>query len=81
MQTALISNKSISGATDLLPSLIRLEQHEKLFLIQFLAAELSRHNQSFSISEQVYPIWSPVDSFGAAETMLQALRANRAEKS
>lgn len=79
MSSAANSTASISNATQLLPALRALEQHEKLYIIQFLAAELSRQQREFSLPEGVYPVWSPYDSYEAAEDMLQAIK-NRQSK-
>jgi len=40
----------------LLPMLRRLQQHEQLFIIQFLVAEISRQQQGFVMPEGVYPV-------------------------
>jgi hypothetical protein len=80
MQTSINLGSAISGATDLLPFLRPLQNHEKLFLIQFLVADLSRQQQSFILPDEVYPIWSPHDSYDAAEIMLQALATSKDTK-
>lgn len=74
MSSAANTTASISNATQLLPALRALEQHEKLYIIQFLAAELSRQQREFSLPEGVYPVWSPYDSYEAAEVLLQAIK-------
>ncbi|MCW5923931.1 MAG: hypothetical protein KIS77_16435 [Saprospiraceae bacterium] len=79
MSSAANSTVSISNATQLLPALRALEPHEKLYIIQFLAAELSRQQHEFSLPEEVYPVWSPYDSYEAAAEMLQAIK-NRQSK-
>jgi hypothetical protein len=50
MQTAANATASISNATQLLPALRALQHHEKLYIIQFLAAELNRQQQEFLFS-------------------------------
>lgn len=77
MQPAASTTASISNATLLLPALKALQHHEKLFVIQFLAAELSRQQHEFLLSDVVYPVWSPYDSYEAAEVLLQALKNNQ----
>jgi hypothetical protein len=79
MSSAANPTASISNATQLLPALRALEQHEKLYLIQFLAAELSRQQHEFVLPEGVYPIWSQYDSYEAAEAMLQAIKEKQAK--
>ena len=68
------TSHAVANATALLPMLRRLEQHEKLYLIQFLVAELSRQQQGFFLPETVFAVWSPYDAFDAAETMMQAIK-------
>lgn len=72
--TAVQSTNTVSGATQLLPMLRLLQNHEKLFVIQFLVAEMSRQQQGFVLPEGIYPVWSPYDSYEAAEVMLQAIK-------
>ena len=69
---------AFSGATNaLLPSLQALKNTEKLFLIQFLAGELSREEQVFPMSPlETYYVWSPYDSVEAAQGLLKFIENN-----
>ena len=78
MSSAANSTASISNATRLLPALRALEQHEKLYIIQFLAAELNSE-RLLIVPDGEYPVWSPYDSYEAAETMLQAIKDKRSK--
>ncbi len=78
MQASSNTVNAVSTAVQLLPALKSLQNHEKLFVIQFLVAELSRTDQGFVISDEVYPVWSPYESYEAAEVMLQALHNREA---
>lgn len=64
---------TLPDATQLLPILRLLPNNEKLFVIQFLVAEMTRQEQGFLMPEDVYPVWSPYDSHEAAAIMLQAI--------
>jgi hypothetical protein len=77
--TAVQNINALSDATQLLPLLRSLQQHEKLFVIQFLVAEMSRQQQGFVLPEGVYPVWSPYDSYEAADLMLQAIQNRQAQ--
>jgi hypothetical protein len=77
--TATMPNPLVfSGATtSLLPLLRELKNAEKLFLIQFLAGELSREEQSFPMSPlETYYVWSPYDSVEAAQGLLEFIQNN-----
>jgi hypothetical protein len=76
MQTALATAPPISKATILLPTLSALDNREKLFIVQFLIAELSREENSLITPSKSYPVWSPIGAFSAAETLLQLLEKN-----
>jgi len=73
------STHAVPNTIELLPMLRRLQQHEQLFIIQFLVAEISRQQQGFVMPEGVYPVWSPYDSCEAAEVMLQAIKNRKLE--
>lgn len=64
---------------DILPNVQQLSRSEKLRLIQLLAEDLSRSEQSLLPANQSYPVWSPTQAFSAAETMLQMLKAEQGE--
>jgi hypothetical protein len=65
---------------DILPNIQSLSRVEKLRLIQLLAQELAEEEgRSLIPANQSYPVWSPDRAFAAAETMLQALRAEKGQ--
>jgi hypothetical protein len=59
---------------DVLPTVRSLTRADQLRLIQMVAQELAE-NEPASLVEpnQVYPVWSPHDSFEAAATLLRVL--------
>ncbi len=61
---------------DLLPALTELDRVDKLRAMQFLISELAKEEQLQSGSDLNYPIWSPFDSFQAAQTLLDALQTD-----
>jgi hypothetical protein len=66
--------------TQILPDIQSLSRLEKLRLIQLLAQELAEGEVAALIPpNQSYPVWSPDQAFSAAETMLQALHAEKGQ--
>lgn len=65
--------------TELLPVLQELPKADKLRLIQFLVFELAK-DEGINLFEsgQSYPIWTPHNAFGAANTLLNALQEDKA---
>lgn len=59
--------------TQIVPLLRQLNRPEKLYVIQLLASELAQDEKEWLTPGQEYPVWSPFDAFGAAQTMLAAL--------
>lgn len=59
--------------SNLLPHLADLDRHEKLFLIQFLASELSQEEGMLLVANNAYPVWSPVDAHDAASVLKNLL--------
>ena len=58
----------------LLPSLKELNRSEKLHVIEYLLEELNpRKNLGFH-PNLAYPVWSPFNSFEAANIMLELLK-------
>ncbi len=62
---------------ELLPTLRELDRSDKLRAMQFLVSELAREENALLNVGESYPIWSPYNSFGAANTILDALKENR----
>ncbi|MCI0617629.1 hypothetical protein L0244_32035 [bacterium] len=60
--------------TELLPELQTLNRADKLRVMQFLVLELAKEEDSLLKSGMPYPVWSPYDAFGAANTLLSLLK-------
>ena len=62
---------------ELLNTLQSLNRVDRLYVIQVLVSELAQQESDLIKQEQSYPIWSPYDAFEAANTMLEALQADK----
>jgi hypothetical protein len=62
--------------TEILPSLRKLSDQEKIKAIQFLAAELAKdaQNSAFLGDGKTYEVWSPYDAFSAEKTLTNMLQ-------
>lgn len=58
---------------ELLPTLRDLNRVDKLRAVQFLVSELPREEEAFLEQNKDYPVWSPYDSFEAANTLMVAM--------
>lgn len=56
-------------AAELLPTLKALNHTEKIRAIQFLANEVAREEEVFFEEGKTYEVWSPFESFEAAEQL------------
>lgn len=66
---------------EMLPEIRTLSRSEKLRLIQILAAELAANEGDVTlVAGQTYPVWSPDTAFAAADTLLEALRAEHGSR-
>jgi hypothetical protein len=62
--------------TELMPVLQTLSRADKLRVIQFLAQDLARAEDSSPLEAgKSYPVWSPYDAFDAAVTLAKLLEA------
>ena len=62
---------------EMLPDIQSLPRADKLRLIQLLAQDLvEAEGPPALVSGHSYPVWSPDEAFTAADTLLQALRAD-----
>ncbi len=59
--------------TALLPLLQKLQWQEKVTLIQILAAELAGQDSTLLVSNQSYPVWTPLDAYEASDVLTQLL--------
>jgi hypothetical protein len=63
---------------EMMPSVRALSRIEKLQLIQMLAEDLARAEESTClIPGQSYPIWSPDQAYQAAEVLLKELESEK----
>ncbi|MDB9308423.1 hypothetical protein PN471_07180 [Aphanizomenon sp. CS-733/32] len=62
--------------TEILPSLRKLSDQEKIKAIQFLAVELAKdaQNSAFLEDGKTYEVWSPYDAFSAEKTLTDMLQ-------
>ncbi|MBI5829350.1 MAG: hypothetical protein HZB20_07370 [Chloroflexi bacterium] len=61
--------------TEILPNLQKLERADKLRAIQYLIVELAKEDGvSLLLPQVTYPIWTPLNSFKAADSLLKVLR-------
>lgn len=61
------------SVAELLPTLKELDRTDKLRVMQFLMSELGSKEEALVVPGGEYPIWSPYDSYDAAEKMLGVL--------
>lgn len=58
---------------EMLPEVQSLSRLDKIRLIQFLARELERDDDTLIEPGRSYPVWSPETAYPAAAALLQAL--------
>ncbi len=67
------------GLEELLPTLQTLPRADKLRIVQYLVSELAKEKGiTLFEGDKNYPIWTPYNSFEAADTLLNALEAAEA---
>ena len=66
-------------SAELLNSVRKLNRADKLYVMQVLISELAQEESDLLKPDQSYPVWSPYDAFEAANTMLDVLRAAKAQ--
>jgi hypothetical protein len=59
---------------ELMPSLRELNRADKFRAMQFLVNELAREEETLLKAGAEYPVWSPYDSYEAADALLDALK-------
>jgi hypothetical protein len=62
--------------TELLTDLKQLDRADKLRVMQFLLLEIATDEGALMKSGLTYPVWSPYDSYKAAQEMLAILQAD-----
>jgi hypothetical protein len=68
--------------TDILPSLQKLSHFEKVKVIQFLATELTKDEQTSDLLEdgKTYEVWSPYNAFSAEKVLTDMLQQHLLQK-
>jgi hypothetical protein len=63
--------------TELFPTVKQLPRADKLRLMQFLVVELAQEEGIALLTAGAeYPIWTPLNAFGAAETLRKMLEVH-----
>ncbi|MEM9219149.1 MAG: hypothetical protein AAGD25_33045 [Cyanobacteria bacterium P01_F01_bin.150] len=66
--------------TELFPPLKQLSRGDKLRVMQFLIAELAKEEDAPTLHDgAVYPVWTPLNSHGAAHALGQLLESAQSE--
>ena len=66
-------------SSELILSLRELGRADKFHIIQILLSDLAQQEPDLIKPDQAYPVWSPYDAVEAADTMLKALQAAKAQ--
>lgn len=62
--------------TKLFPTLRNLPRADKLKVMQFLITELAQEEEPSLQPGATYPVWSPLNSHGAAQKLAQLLKSD-----
>ena len=62
---------------ELLPTLKALNHKEKIRIIKFLANEIADEEEIFFEEGASYPVWSPFESYQAAEQLMNLLEEEK----
>jgi len=66
--------------TELLPAVRTLPRADKLRLMHFLVLDLAQEEGvPLFAPDTEYPIWTPLNAYETAETLLQALKTHEVE--
>ncbi|WP_017295012.1 hypothetical protein [Geminocystis herdmanii] len=63
--------------TQILPVINTLNKQEKIYLLQTIINQLAEEENSLFRGNQEYPIYSPLDTFSAGDTLLKLLAENK----
>lgn len=64
--------------TELYPNVKELPRADKLRLMQFLVFELAQEEGiSLLTAGAEYPVWTPINAFGAADTLMKLLESHK----
>ena len=65
--------------TELFPTIKKLPRADKLRLMQFLVIDLAQEEGvPLLAADAEYPVWTPVNAFDAADTLLHMLQTHQA---
>jgi len=64
-------------SSELLTGLRKLNNADKLYVIQVLVSELAQEEENLIKGNQSYPVWSPYNAFEAADVMLKVLEDSK----
>jgi len=67
--------RQVTTLNQLMAELRELNRMDKLRAMQFLLTELIKEEEALLKSGMSYPVWSPYDSFEAANTLFNMLKA------
>ncbi|MBL1138381.1 MAG: hypothetical protein HND46_24005 [Chloroflexi bacterium] len=65
---------------EMLPALKELSPSDKLRVVQFLMVELAREENSATLAEGSYPVWTPVGAYEAAQTLMDLVKQREQAK-
>lgn len=66
--------------TELFPAIKMLPRADKLRLMQFLVIDLAQEEGvPLLAADAEYPVWTPLNAFEAADTLLQMLKTHQDE--
>lgn len=63
--------------TEVLPNIRQLSRTEKLRIVHILIDEIAAEETSLLESGRTYEVWSPYDSFDAADKLLKMLEEEK----
>jgi hypothetical protein len=66
-------------SSELILTLRGLSRADKFYVMQVLISELAQQETDLIKPDQSYPVWSPYDAVGAADTMLKVLQAAKTQ--
>ena len=66
-------------SSELIATLREMNRSDKFQIVQILISELAQQETDLIKPDLAYPVWSPYDADEAADTMLKALNAAKAQ--
>ena len=66
-------------SSELIATLREMNRSDKFQIVQMLISELAQQETDLIKPDLAYPVWSPYDAVEAADTMLKALNAAKAQ--